>query len=108
MGPTLPETRRLPPQQWPHRHLQARRHPNRVNRGPTDGKLHTAAVVRGWNLFRKQDPDFKGSEDGKDIEAIYDIDGDSEDASPTPTMTDKDYGTLDALLTKIIDHPADG
>ena len=43
-----------------------------------------------------------------DPEAIYDIEGDSEDASPTPTMSSADYDTLEGLLTKIIDHPTDG
>ena len=38
---------------------------------------------------------------------IYDIEGDSKDASPTPTMTDKDYDTLDALLTKMVNNPED-
>ena len=78
---------------------------NRVNRGPKQGKLYTAAVVKGWNLFRKKEPDFRGSEDGKELEAIYDIEGDSEDASPTPRMTQKDYDTLGSLLQKIVDNP---
>ena len=81
---------------------------NRINRGPTDNKRYTAAVVKGFNLFRKKEPDFRGSEDKGEIEAIYDIEGDSEDASPTPTMSSADYDTLEGLLTKIIDHPTDG
>ena len=79
---------------------------NRINRGPTDNKRYTAAVVKGFNLFRKKEPDFRGSEDKGEIEAIYDIEGDSEDASTTPTMTDENYEALDALLTKTIEHAA--
>ena len=57
--------------------------------------------------FRMKEPDFKGSEDGKELEAIYDIEGDSEGASVTTTMTNDDYDTLGALLTKIVDYPRD-
>ena len=78
---------------------------NRVNRGPKGEKLYTAAVVRGWNFFRKQEPDFRGSEDKGNLEAIYDIEGDSEDASRTPRMTKQDFDTLDTLLQKIVDNP---
>ena len=77
---------------------------NRITRGADAGKQFTAAIVMGWHLFRMQEPTFKGCQDGEDIEPIYAIEGDSEDASPTPTMTQGDYDTLETLLQKIIDN----